>query len=64
MDRASPILNAGFEQLCMMKVEESETLHPGAWSGGEQSVMLECRTECPSAGGSGPSSRVAVGCVW
>ena len=63
-DTASPILNTGFEQLCMMKGEESETLHTGAWSGGEQSVMLEWRTECPSTGEPGPGSWVAVGCWW
>lgn len=32
------ILRAGFEQLCLMKVGESETLHAGAWLGGEQSA--------------------------
>lgn len=32
------ILKAGFEQLCLMKVRESETLHAGAWLGGEQSA--------------------------
>lgn len=32
------VLRAAFEQLCIMKVEDSETLPPGTWLGGEQAA--------------------------
>lgn len=45
----------GFEQLCIMKVRESEALHAEAWLEGEQPANAGCRPERWEAGGSGPS---------
>lgn len=45
----------------VIKAEESETLHTGVWSGGEQSVTSLSKGLNALAGGPGPSSWVAMG---
>lgn len=58
------ILRAGFEQLCMMKAQESGHFTLGLGQEGSSQTMPGSRTECCFAGGSGPKSQVVMRHGW
>lgn len=51
----------GFEQLCIMKVRESEALHAEAWLEGEQQPTQDADLSAGRLEAQGPRSQAAVG---